>query len=248
MSLGRYGNVTSSLIPLDEIDWVRGSGSGTGAVELIVELNQRELLRCPRINHLLETKWNKYAHRVFKRRLRNALLFLIGFISLTLLDKRRQESVVFNANGVANKEMLAFWVIEVTLCCGTASKLYDELLELYIEGVASYLLPRGVMENVCSLSACFCFLASRPLKLYMASTLAAPALEPTAGPLSSQAANLTNLTGSNATQGDLVLTELVSHVASFNLHSRTHTHAHTRTHTLHTHTHTIYTYHIHHAR
>lgn len=58
-----------------------------GAVELIVELNHRDLLKCERINFLLDLKWERFAGAIFNSRFNKSLFFLLGFTLLTLRDK-----------------------------------------------------------------------------------------------------------------------------------------------------------------
>jgi hypothetical protein len=160
-----YGRVSSSLVPLEEIDWVRGKEMG--AVEWIVELNYRDLLKSDRINFLLDLKWDRFANSIFKNRFYKSLCFLAGFTLLTL----RGGSYQFHGDKASfyeNTETIVLGVMELVLCLGTASKLFEECVELYTEGLGTYLLPRCAIENVCSFSACMFFLCSRPLKVYLA--------------------------------------------------------------------------------
>ena len=112
----KYGRVSSSLVPLDEIDWVRGKESG--AVELIVELNHRDLLKCGRINFLLDLKWEKFAGAIFASRFRKSMFFLLGFMVLTLRDKNTYEL----RSTVENVETVGLAILEVMLCIGTAGR------------------------------------------------------------------------------------------------------------------------------
>ena len=70
------------------------------------------------------------------------MLFLIGFTFLTMVDGMRGH----NTSEITMLSLLIF-ALECSLLYGTASKLMDEIQEMAVEGLNTYLLPRSLIET-----------------------------------------------------------------------------------------------------
>lgn len=138
-----YGTVSCYLIPLVEIDWIRGKSMG--AIEWIVDMGHKNFFKSHRMKDLLELKWHRFAEAIFMKRLEKALTFMFGFSFMIVFDSGEYSSI---------GEMLFVSILEIILCWGAAIKLYEECLEISNEGFAVYLLPRSLIENACSFIAC----------------------------------------------------------------------------------------------
>eukprot|EP00041_Stephanoeca_diplocostata_P038195 m.1485944 g.1485944 ORF g.1485944 m.1485944 type:complete len:891 (-) comp25182_c0_seq28:4458-7130(-) len=141
-----YGPVRSYLVPLEEIDWIRGHEMG--AIEWMVDLGHKEFLQSKRVQSLINLKWERFAEKVFYERLERSVFFMLGFTFLVVFDKG-----VYGSFG----EMLFVAAVELILVVGAGVKLKEEIKEVQVEGLETYLLPRVLVENVCSFVACFGF-------------------------------------------------------------------------------------------
>jgi hypothetical protein len=107
----RYGPVSCVLYPLDELELefqqvsihtytfyvylfdIQGGDAPPGALELIVQSGQAELIMHPRIIDLVSKKWERFARRIFFRRFLVTLVYLFIFLITTILDQTRTEIV-----------------------------------------------------------------------------------------------------------------------------------------------------------
>ncbi len=64
-----------------------------GALELIVNSAHVKLLMHPRVVDLVNTKWERFAARVFQRRFISTLSYLLVFMLTTILGQTRYEVV-----------------------------------------------------------------------------------------------------------------------------------------------------------
>jgi hypothetical protein len=60
---------------------------------LIVQSAQAELIMHPRVIDLVDKKWERFARRIFFRRLLVTLVYLFIFLITTILDQTRTEIV-----------------------------------------------------------------------------------------------------------------------------------------------------------
>ena len=86
---------SSYLYPLEEVDWVRGSGMG--AIEWIVDKRHKKMLTGNRIHQLLHVKWEAFAGRIFLRRFLQASAALVLFTVLILIDRKSLSSITYRS-------------------------------------------------------------------------------------------------------------------------------------------------------
>jgi ankyrin repeat protein len=141
-----YGTVSCYLIPLEEIDWIRGSGMG--AIEWIVDMGHREFFKSKRIKKLIKLKWERFGEKIFLQRLEKATVFMLGFSYMIVFDMG-----VYSSMG----EMVFISALELVMFFGTIQKLHEEIIEIMNEGIDVYLLPRSLIENACSFCTCASF-------------------------------------------------------------------------------------------
>lgn len=72
---------------------VQDNDKPPGALELIVQNSQADLIMHPRIIDLVDKKWNRFARRIFFRRFLSTLIYLCIFLITTILDQTRTEVV-----------------------------------------------------------------------------------------------------------------------------------------------------------
>jgi hypothetical protein len=65
----------------------------SGALELIVQSGQYELIMHPRLIDLVDKKWERFSRRIFFRRFLITLTYLLIFLLTTILDSTRTETV-----------------------------------------------------------------------------------------------------------------------------------------------------------
>ncbi|CAF1503549.1 unnamed protein product [Adineta ricciae] len=89
-----YGPVSCVLYPLDELETERkGERMAPGALEVIVQNAQSELIIHPRIIDLVDKKWECFARQSFFRRFLVTLVYLLSFLLTTILDQTRTDIV-----------------------------------------------------------------------------------------------------------------------------------------------------------
>lgn len=71
----------------------QGAETPLGALEVIVQNAQAELIMHPRIIDLVHRKWECFARRIFFRRFLITLAYLLIFLITTVLDQTRIEVV-----------------------------------------------------------------------------------------------------------------------------------------------------------
>jgi len=73
--------------------FTQGEDTPPGALEVIVQNAQAELIMHPRIIDLVHRKWECFARRIFFRRFLVTLIYLLVFLITTILDQTRIEVV-----------------------------------------------------------------------------------------------------------------------------------------------------------
>lgn len=184
-----FGPVSCQLYPLDELDLAiseAGSDEKTrpGALELIMNEGNVNLLMHPRMLDLISQKWNKFAQRIFKQRFRTVLIYLVIFTMTTIVrqtvhhiqDKEaskteHQREVTLEGGGTGYLPWAFFiyrypiilWTMELCVLFGAWYKGSKEFSEMYRSGVKEYFSSSGsaLLENSlsCIYSGCIFMVA-----------------------------------------------------------------------------------------
>ncbi|CAF1293695.1 unnamed protein product [Adineta ricciae] len=162
-----YGPVSCVLYPLDELDLEIEEDGNTapGALEIIVQNAQSELIIHPRIIDLVSKKWECFARQIFFRRFLITLVYLLFFLFTTILDQTRTNITEDEDNNTKTTDIKHRGTIYRTLCTtgrlivltGAISKSESELKEMAHVGLRKYFQATGsaLLENC--LSCLFCF-------------------------------------------------------------------------------------------
>jgi hypothetical protein len=176
-----------------------------GALELIMNAGNVDLLTHPRMLDLVGQKWNKFAKRIFHQRFRDVLLYL-AFFTLTIVVRQsvhniaRQEAAALAAGGAeaATAEAtsrrwegyigwalllyrfpLPVWLMEIGVLAGAGWKGRKELFELRRSGVVEYFANSSgsaFLENCLSVTFCACMMGVFLLNLLGLSAAEGPLL------------------------------------------------------------------------
>eukprot|EP01012_Entosiphon_sulcatum_P056654 TRINITY_DN80352_c0_g1_i1.p1 TRINITY_DN80352_c0_g1~~TRINITY_DN80352_c0_g1_i1.p1 ORF type:complete len:802 (-),score=104.63 TRINITY_DN80352_c0_g1_i1:4-2382(-) len=154
----RYGPLSYHLHALEELDYVPDGGRPT-ALQLLVEKEHTELLVLPRVKALLQTKWQYYGERIFRRRLLVMFFYLMVFTGVVISRPHKGEALWPVPAWIALAQ--AFVVF------GAVYKASIELRELRANGLQGYFCVRGSMflENITSLVYSLCVCIATGLRL-----------------------------------------------------------------------------------
>ncbi|CAF3802067.1 unnamed protein product [Rotaria sp. Silwood1] len=163
----RYGPISCVLYPLDELELEfqqEGGDTPPGALELIVQNAQAELIMHPRIIDLVDKKWERFAGRIFFRRFFATLVYLFIFLITTILDQTRIETttgkdrkmVVTSVEHPGGIHQIVRTIGHLIVLAGAVSKGKSEIREMINVGVRKYFQVTGsaLLENY--LSSLFC--------------------------------------------------------------------------------------------
>ncbi|CAF1156051.1 unnamed protein product [Adineta steineri] len=168
----RYGPVSCVLYPLDELEFEfqqEGRDARPGALELIVQSAQTELITHPRMIDLLNKKWECFARRIFFRRFFVTLIYLFIFLLTTILDQTRTE--ITEGKG-AEYPGIVYRLICTTgrliVLTGAISKGESELREMNNVGIHKYFQTTGsaLLENCLSCLLCAGIIILNILRLF----------------------------------------------------------------------------------
>jgi ankyrin repeat protein len=206
----KFGPVSCILYPLNELDLAidssitdasspSGSGAGMGAsagkddppvhpgaLELIMNEGNIDLLMHPRMIDLVSQKWNKFAQRIFHQRFRQVLAYLC-FFTLTTIVRQTVHHIYEKEDAMAAERdaMLArgetlpagpasngaqylpwayfiycypplLWAMELAVLAGAYYKGAKEFAEMWRSGVREYFSSSGSALLENSLSCLFC--------------------------------------------------------------------------------------------
>ena len=169
-----YGHISCQLYELDELDPLPDKNSKTkGALEIILENSDLELLSLQRVSDLLAAKWERCAARPFFRRFLFTTFFLLIFACAVILQTDRTSQCIVDNKLLIGEDYNKCYADNFTTICfrqfcevltllGVLHKGLRELNELRVSGWA-YFNGQGAafLENVVSLSFCiFVFLAA----------------------------------------------------------------------------------------
>lgn len=170
-----FGPVTSSLLPLADLDYIPGTMSG--AIEHIVREGHLDLIMLPLIQHLLQKKWEAFAKSSFTSRFWVALARASVFALMVIFpppistndDEWTMEQWLFLA---------AHWCCKALVTCMTCGKLMVELREMWVEGLRGYFDFQGaaIYENFISILYCGSFVGSLALDSLDMDHMARPTL------------------------------------------------------------------------
>jgi hypothetical protein len=167
----KYGPVTSHMYPLEDFDMplnVDKRDNQVGALEVIVEEYNRELLNNSLVTILLNKKWNGFAENMFFRRFYWYLLYLVVLILWSCV--RLNESQIFTSDSDSNSSTpscaydvvdwyyvlseLLYWSVLVFISTFAGFKLKQEINEIRHHGYKDYFSGSGakLVENYFSLS------------------------------------------------------------------------------------------------
>ena len=172
-----YGHISCQLYELDELDPLPSSGSSKGALEIILDNANLELLSLQRINDLLTAKWDRCAAKPFFRRFIMTCIFLFIFACATILQTDQLSQCVVDGAKLTGDDYLNcynenFYTIgfryfcELFVVLGVIHKGGRELRELMSSGW-DYFGGKGAafLENVMSLAFCIFILLTTFFKL-----------------------------------------------------------------------------------
>ncbi|CAF0965109.1 unnamed protein product [Rotaria sordida] len=163
----RYGPVWCVLYPLDELELgfqQEGRDTPPGALELIVQNAQAELIMHPRIIDLVDRKWECFARRLFFRRFLVTLIYLFIFIITTILSQTRIETtkgkgkkmVVISVQHPDGIHQIVCIIGRLIVLAGAILKGKSEIREMTNVGIRKYFQATGAafLENCLSCSFC----------------------------------------------------------------------------------------------
>eukprot|EP00455_Lapot_gusevi_P012680 TRINITY_DN1605_c0_g1_i4.p1 TRINITY_DN1605_c0_g1~~TRINITY_DN1605_c0_g1_i4.p1 ORF type:complete len:685 (+),score=183.66 TRINITY_DN1605_c0_g1_i4:122-2176(+) len=161
-----YGHVSCELYPLEELDTLPDPRDphAKGALQIIVEKANLDLLSMPRVTYLLATKWERCAEKPFFRHFVMTLIFISLFSITTVLRQDKNAC----AEGVVVPEgeeppVCYHWLVnffrflcEIFVFVGVLYKGGREFREMLNVGFRNYFSGHGsaFLENV--ISSCFC--------------------------------------------------------------------------------------------
>ncbi|CAF1179198.1 unnamed protein product [Adineta steineri] len=175
----RYGPVSCVLYPLDELEFEfqqEGRDARPGALELIVQSAQTELITHPRMIDLLNKKWECFARRIFFCRFFVTLIYLFIFLLTTILDQTRTEITEGKDNEMIVSRVEYPGIVYRLICTtgrlivltGAISKGESELREMNNVGIHKYFQTTGsaLLENCLSLLLCAGIIILNILRLF----------------------------------------------------------------------------------
>ncbi|CAF1031094.1 unnamed protein product [Rotaria sordida] len=162
----RYGPVSCVLYPLDELEleFQQEGGNTPGALELIVQNAQVELIMHPRIIDLVDQKWERFARRIFFRRFLVTIVYLFIFLITTILNQTRIETtkgkgkkmVITSVQYPGGIHQIVRIIGRLIVLAGAVLKGKSEIREMTNVGIRKYFQATGAafLENCLSCSFC----------------------------------------------------------------------------------------------
>jgi hypothetical protein len=171
----KYGSVTCYLYPLDDLDTpLIETGNRKPALHWIVHNEHLDLLRQTRIAELLRKKWDRFAERIFLRKLFFTLFYLLAFSLSSILrpsstewswvwrmfsnplDDLHDPSAIHSvgASGILSWidhfrgspiSILIYYFAELTVFLGALNKGWNEANEMSRLGLSAYWKCSGAL-------------------------------------------------------------------------------------------------------